>query len=159
MKKHTGKWVGVMLHHTAGNTSETVASIRKTHITKNKWGDIGYHYVLEIKDGKGYLKTGRSLKYQGAHAGIDKYNNGYIGLCVPGNYETGKMSDTLYSYVIGAICRLYEKMIEEQGSCSYGFLGHREVKATACPGKNVNLNKIRNDLTAKLEKTVKANKF
>lgn len=159
MKTHKGKWHGVMLHHTAGTQAETVASIRKTHITKNKWGDIGYHYVLEIKNGKGYLKTGRSLKYQGAHAGIDKYNNGYIGLCIPGNYETGKMPDSIYSDIINAICRLYEKMNEVQGSCSYGFLGHREVKATACPGKNINLNKIRNDLSKKLNKTVKAIKL
>ena len=151
MTKHTGKWYGVMLHHTAGNTKDKIAQIRKAHINNNKWGDIGYHYVLEIDDkGRGHLKTGRSLFYQGAHSGVDKYNNGYIGLCIPGNYEKDKLSPELYDDLINAICTLEQKFCT-----SNGFLGHREVKATACPGKNIDLNQIRQDLTKKLKKSVK----
>ena len=48
MKRHTGKWYGVMLHHTAGNTNEKIEQIRNYHIYHNKWGDIGYHYVINI---------------------------------------------------------------------------------------------------------------
>lgn len=149
MKAHTGKWVGVMLHHTAGNTSETRDSIRKTHITKNKWGDIGYHYVIEIHSGKTYVKTGRDLKYQGAHAGVDKYNNSYIGVCVVGNYETNRMPESIYNQLIGNICDIMKK------KSVFGFAGHREVKATACPGKNMALNQIRADISKKLGKTIK----
>ena len=150
MKTHTGKWYGVMLHHTAGTTKDKVEQIRTAHINNNKWGNIGYHYVLEIDtQGRGHLKKGRDLKYQGAHAGIDRYNNGYIGLCIPGNYETDKVSAPLYSDILGAVCTLMKK------NSAYGFCGHREVKATACPGKNINLNKMRADLTAKLGREIK----
>ena len=145
MNTHTGKWVGVMLHHTAGKQSDTVASIRKIHKEVNGWGDIGYHYVLEIKKGKGYLKKGRDTKYQGAHAGVDYYNNAYIGIVVPGNYCTDKLSDTLYSDLLSALCTLIKKF-----SLTH-LRGHKEVKSTACPGDNIDLDKLRKDVTAKLK--------
>ena len=156
MKAHTGKWVGVMLHHTAGSTSDKEEQIKKIHMAPpKKWGDIGYHFVLETdtKTKTSKIVSGRDLKYAGSHAGVNAYNNGYIGVCVPGNYETGKMPDWLYNQILGHICHIMKKY------SAYGFLGHREVKATACPGKNINLNQIRKDLSAKLGREIKAIKL
>ncbi len=149
MTIHTGKWVGVMLHHTAGSIKENVSSIRNYHINVNRWGDIGYHYVLEIKEGRGYLKKGRSLKYIGAHAGVLKYNSKYIGLCIVGNYSLNSLSKALYEDLLGALCTIMKK-----NNC-YGFCGHREVKSTQCPGKQIDLNKIREDLSQKLNREIK----
>lgn len=157
MKKHTGKWYGVMLHHTAGSTSEKIEQIRKAHINNNHWGDIGYHYVIEVDPDNRSSKIvkGRSLSFQGAHAGVDKYNNGYVGVCVPGNYDKNKMPDWLYNQLLGHICHIMKKPEIN----AYGFLGHKEVKATACPGRYINLDKMRYDLSVKLKKSVRAIKL
>lgn len=145
MTKHTGKWIGLMVHHSAGSTKDTVESIRYIHKDINKWGDIGYHYVLEIKDGKGYLKKGRSTSYNGAHAGVDYYNNNYLGLCVPGNYSVNEMPTQIYNDLLSACCTIIQKFNLTK------VKGHREVKATQCPGLKVNLTQLRKDINKKLK--------
>ena len=151
MKRHTGKWYGVMLHHTAGNTNEKIEQIRNYHIYHNKWGDIGYHYVINIdtENKKSNIVKGRSTVYAGAHAGVDKYNNGYIGVCIPGNYDKNKIPEWLYNQLLGHIAHIMKKH-----DC-YGLLGHKEIHATACPGRYINLDKMRYDLSVKLKKSVK----
>ena len=145
MKKHTGSWEGVMIHHSAGRQTDTVASIRALHKAKG-WGDIGYHYVLEIKDGRGFLKAGRSTEYAGAHAGLAYYNNRYLGLCVPGNYETQELPAAVYADLVGAVAHLAKKYDAPK------VLGHREVKPTACPGKHMPLVALRNEVQERLRK-------
>ena len=69
------------------------------------------------------------------------YNSEFIGVCVIGDYENkDKLTDTEYNDLISAICHIMKKY-----DC-YSFLGHREVKATACPGKNIDLNKIKKEI-------------
>lgn len=143
MTKKTGKWLGLMIHHSAGSQSDTVESIRRIHKAKG-WGDIGYSYVLEIKDGRGYLKPGRSLDYVGAHAGVGYYNKNYIGLCVPGNYSKSKMSYEIYQDLLSAASHLYKKF----GLSHVRF--HREVKSTECPGLLLDPDQFRADLSKKL---------
>lgn len=148
MTKHTGKWIGLMVHHSAGKTTDTVESIRAIH-KKQGWGDIGYHYVLEIKNGRGYLKKGRDTTYNGAHAGVGYYNNNYLGICVPGNYSKETMPEQLYLDLIGAIAHIIQKFDLSK------LRGHREVKATECPGMKINLDRLRSDVNYRLEHTGK----
>ena len=143
MTKHTGKWQGIMLHHTAGAKTDNAASIRKVHKIRG-WGDIGYHFVLEIKDGRGYLKQGRNVMYNGAHAGVDYYNKNYLGIVIPGNYSNYPVDSAVYNDLIDAMCHIIKK---------YGLShirGHREVKATQCPGNNINMDKVRADISKKI---------
>ena len=139
MKKHTGKWQGIMIHHTAAPQNYTLEQIRKIHTDKG-WGDIGYHYVIIIKNGRGYLKTGRSDVYQGAHCDTGDYNNTFIGVAVSGNYSEKAVSAALYEDILGSIAHLCKK---------YGvkkILGHRDVKATECPGLRFPLAKLKEDI-------------
>lgn len=150
MKLKKGKWSGLLLHHTAGATKDTVESIRKIHINANGWGDIGYHFFIEIDEkGRGHLKTARDTKYWGAHAGVDKYNENYIGLAVAGNYSVSSMPEDLYNDMISAICQLFKKYNLTH------LKGHKEVKATECPGKYLSMAKIREDVSKRLGYTVK----
>ena len=136
---------GVMLHHSVTDKYATVDDIRKIHTNKG-YGDVGYNYLLQHgKDGHLYLKKGRDTKYVGAHCDVGNYNSEYIGVCLIGDYEyKDKLTDTEYNDLISAICHIMQKYN------AYAFLGHREVKATACPGKNIDLNKIRKDLKSKI---------
>lgn len=144
MTRHTGKWIGLMVHHSAGSTKDTVESIRNIHKNSNGWGDIGYHYVLEIKNGRGYLKKGRDTTYNGAHAGVGYYNNNYLGICVPGNYSKEVMPTQIYNDLLSACCTIIKKFNLTK------VKGHRETKATECPGLKVDLNKLRQDINTKL---------
>jgi len=141
------KIVGLTLHHTAGSTTDTVESIRKIHKAKG-WGDIGYNFVLEIKNGKGYLKSGRDTKYIGAHAGVEYYNKYYLSIVIPGNYSKYTLPSEIYNDLINAICHIMKKYDLKK------LNGHREIKATECPGSKINMDKIREDVSRKLGFTV-----
>lgn len=140
MKTKKGKWWGLMIHHTATSKQATVEVIRKLHKARG-WDDVGYHYLVMIDlAGRGHLKEGRSTKYVGAHAGVAKYNENYIGLAVMGNYSENSMGEQLYQDVLAAavhICKKYQMK---------SVLGHRDIKATQCPGNNFPLARLKEDL-------------
>ena len=136
MKTHTGKWSGVMLHHTATPTTYTAQQIKNIHLAKG-WGDVGYHYLIKLTDSGCSIKTGRSDKYVGAHCDVGNYNNTYIGVSIIGNFETAKLNDAQFN----AVCNSLKHIMNKYEVAT--LKGHREVKATACPGKNIDLAKIR----------------
>ena len=53
----------IIIHH-SGNPYHTFSSIKKLHADKNKWEDIGYHWLI---DSEGKILQGRSEDFQGAH--------------------------------------------------------------------------------------------
>lgn len=145
MQIKNGKWEGIVLHHTAGKKSDTVVSVRKSHKSKG-YGDIGYHYFVEFPGTGAVLKEGRSDKYVGAHDDAGDYNKTHIGVAMAGNYCINILSYTEYEKVIEFLCGLCRKYGVPAGK----ILGHKETKATACPG-NINLSKLRSDVEARLK--------
>src|SRR5262249_47022704 len=58
-------------------------SVYDEHVNENRWGDIGYHFMI---DRDGTIYEGRSLRYQGAH--VSGHNPGKIGIAFLGDYTT-----------------------------------------------------------------------
>lgn len=140
------KWYGLVIHHTAGRQSDTIESVRAQHL-KQKYADIGYHYFVEVDSkGRGHLKRGRSTELQGCH-GNKHANNTMLGLCVAGNYEKQAMSDALYQDVLGAVLHV----LKIHGVAAGKIVGHREIKATACPGKLFPLAALKADAADRLK--------
>ena len=113
----------IILHHSDSDQG-SAALIHGWHLARG-WSGIGYHYVIN-KDG--IIEHGRSEKYIGAHAGAAG-NSDSIGICLVGKLDnylpTNQQIDSL-------VCLI--KDIESR----YGDLaviGHKDVMATACPGK------------------------
>lgn len=127
----------IILHHRAGNGN--VESIHKQHLSQGYSG-IGYHFYIR-KDGSVY--EGRPLNKVGAHC---KGSNNYsVGVCFEGNFEIEHMTDAQIkagSELLKYLFNLYPQA---------KVVGHRDMMATACPGKNFDINKILNYK----EKTVK----
>lgn len=77
--------------------SHDVDIIRKWHIEERGWSDIGYHYVIERKNGD--LQAGRDFSKSGAHT---LGQNKEIGLCLCG--DSGKFTNsqmkTLEAFII-----------------------------------------------------------
>ncbi len=129
----------IILHHCAGNGD--VTSIHNLHI-KQDYSGIGYHYYIR-KDGKIY--AGRPVGTVGAHC--LNYNNTSVGICFEGNFENEKMDEPqkkagaeLVKYLKG----IYKSAVVKR---------HKDMNATACPGKNFPYDDIVCAKSAKKELT------
>jgi N-acetyl-anhydromuramyl-L-alanine amidase AmpD len=119
----------IILHHRAGNGD--AQSIHKLHLNQGYTG-FGYHFYVR-KDGSVY--RGRPIDTVGAHC-IGK-NSISVGICFEGNFENEQMQTAqikagqeLVSYLTG----LYPKAEVKR---------HKDLYATACPGKNFPFDKIK----------------
>ena len=120
---------GFVLHHAAANGS--VYDVHSWHLARG-WAGIGYHFYVR-KDGSVY--RGRPENWIGAHT---SGHNSKIGICAEGNFEAEQMGAAQKNAIIELLEYLYGQ---------YGKLkvyGHRELDATACPGKNYPFNDIVN---------------
>lgn len=139
----------IIIHHSA-TKEDTFAndweSIRKYHKSQG-WRDIGYHYGIEYVNGKIVTQKGREESETGAHCQADRMNHKSIGICLVGNYEVQKPTEEQMQ-ALENLCRDIMKRYNIPAS---KVLGHREVPgaATACPGKNVDMNAFRKRLEVK----------
>jgi len=104
-----------------------VENIRAAHRGQN-WGDVGYHYLI---DPTGRVWEGRPLVWQGAHVGGQ--NDGNIGICVMGNFERQYPNSAQLRAVedsVAQLMRVNNIHVREVRT-------HREMAATACPGRNL----------------------
>ncbi len=95
-----------------------------------QWGDIGYHYLISA-DGR--IWEGRSIQYQGAHAGNNSLNRGNIGIALIGNFDrdrpTSSQVESLGS-LLGALSSVHEIRPTR-------IYGHKDLRDTGCPGKHL----------------------
>ncbi len=132
----------ILLHHMAGNGSAD--NLHTIHL-KNGWAGIGYHFYVR-KDGSIY--RGRPIDKKGSH--VSGYNSQCLGVCFEGNFETETMCQAqlkagqeLVAYLKG----IYPKAI---------LKSHKDLNATACPGRNFPFDKIANGEITEATDIVKA---
>ncbi len=107
--------------------AERLENIRRAHRGHN-WGDIGYHYLV---DPAGRVWEGRPLTWQGAH--VKNQNEGNLGVCVMGNYENQQPNEAQ----LRAVERFVAEMMTRHSVRVGNVYTHREMAATACPGRNL----------------------
>ena len=124
----------IVLHQT-GTATGTVESIRRYHMEKLGWKDIGYHYVI-YRDGS--VHKARPNGQVGSHCKGD--NAGSLGVCCVGagdglpvgaGYLTDKQRKVLLS-LVEQLARAYRVPIAR-------IVGHRERpsgkrQGKSCPG-------------------------
>ena len=106
------------------------------------WGDIGYHYLIS-KDGR--IWEGRSMRYQGAHAGNSTLNRGNIGIALIGNFDHEKPSTAQ----IRSLQNLLSGLCDNYSISPGKIFGHGDLKTTGCPGRH--LSEILRELIRKLK--------
>lgn len=116
----------IVVHHTASTAKETVEQIHNFHINNNGWAGIGYHFYIR-KDGTIY--KGRPEKYSGAHC--ENYNSVSLGICLEGNFEIEQPTEKQLT----SLSELIQYLKKKYGNVQ--VVGHRDLNATACPGKNL----------------------
>lgn len=122
----------IVLHHRAGNGD--VESIHNQHLGQGYSG-IGYHYYIR-KDGKVY--AGRPIQKVGAHC--LNYNSVSVGVCFEGNYETETVMPEAQKKSGVELVR-HLKGIYPNAQIK----GHRDLYATACPGRNFPFEEIKRE--------------
>ena len=141
-----GAWSRITIHHSAESSSSpngasladstsTVYGIQKYHTQdpNHRWGDIGYHFLI---DSSGRIFEGRSLKWQGAHAGgVNGTNNQQnIGICLLGDYASG----TPRPEALKSLEVLLDHLRTEHRIPPSRVYAHSEFVTTKCPGPALN---------------------
>jgi hypothetical protein len=142
-------WRFIVIHHSASRGGSAQA-IDRDHVSQNGWDGIGYHFVI----GNGVdMPLGRieatfrwRSQTHGAHAGAQPaqkpYNADGLGICLIGNYDHLPL-DPLVERRLVELCA---HLIDRVPTLAVGrIIGHRDVpgKATACPGRAVDLERVR----------------
>jgi hypothetical protein len=122
----------LFLHHTSTET-ETIQQIHQSHLN-NGWAGIGYNWFVR-KNGE--VWKGREIQY--IPSGVLNHNSNSVHICFEGNFEI----DTMTAAQLQAgfnIIDYVKKLLPNIKT----ILGHREVMATDCPGKNFPLDSFKN---------------
>ncbi len=133
-----GKPFRITVHHSAdvngsspvawGTAARHIQAIQRDHMLHRGWGDIGYHFII---DRAGRIWQGRSLRYQGAHAGNFEANRGNIGIVVEGNFEYHPPNEAQ----IRALRSLIHYLRRKYGIPKWRVYGHNHFRPTGCPGR------------------------
>jgi len=126
----------VLLHHSSTPTCDSlvncaalVRSIQRHHMTRQRYGDIGYNFLVG-EDGNVYEGVGWSR--QGTHD--DRLNSRSIGICIIGDYTSWLPNEA----ALNAVQNLIECGVETgQLSPRYKILSHKQIKHTDCPGSKL----------------------
>ncbi len=118
------------------STIQRLEAIRRTHVERFGWADIGYHYII---DRAGRLWTGRDIRLQGAHARRENEHN--IGVMLLGNFGTQTPTDAQYR----ALHRTLNLLMSHYRVPVSNLYTHRELpnQATACPGDHLQQHMVR----------------
>lgn len=113
----------IAVHHSASGASTTIMDIQAWHHARDFYG-IGYHYVIYAN---GDIYQGRPEWAIGAHA--IGGNNDSIGICLCGNFETGKPTPDQMTSLVMLIRDIWKRYP------GIAVVKHSDIQATACPGK------------------------
>lgn len=156
---------GTVVHHTAGSNDYTqsqvygiLRGVQIYHAATLGWCDIGYNFLID-KFGNIYEGRKGSIDsaIHGAHAGDGNWKT--FGVSMMMNSETYAPSAAVYDAAAALIAWKFGKYgldttdkatftisKTKQSLTLNAISGHREISATACPGKNIwaNMNNLRN---------------
>lgn len=116
----------IVLHHAAAKTA-SAEDIHRMHLQRDKgtWAGIGYHLYIR-KNGE--VHRGRPIWASGAH--VLNHNYHTVGVCVEGNYDVETVMPAAQLQALReALAYLKELYPSAAIKC------HRDLQATACPGK------------------------
>ncbi len=119
------------LHHTAGNHlgASGMRSIQNFHMDVRGWSDIAYSYVIDRDTLDVYQARGAGVL--GGHTfGRNSISH---AICVMGNFDVTPVSDGL----INRVAEMVRHGHEQGWWPSMLTGGHRDVRATSCPGDNL----------------------
>jgi len=132
MRKSTKR---AIIHHSA-SADVPSSTIHQWHLNQG-WSGIGYHFVIRAN---GAIERGRPEWAIGSHSG-PAGNGDSIGIVLTGNFETGKPTA---AQIESLVWLLKDYLQPKYGQLT--VIGHKDVMATACPGRNFPWDELRKRL-------------
>jgi hypothetical protein len=134
--RKAGRFHRLTIHH-SGST-KAVHTIKNAVIhdldgvltshRQRRYGDIGYHFIIDYA---GRVWEGRSHAFQGAH--VLGENEGNLAVMLLGNFDKQKPSEQQ----LVSMYKTIHALRKQYAIPSKSVYGHRDLGASACPGKNV----------------------
>ena len=125
---------GVMFHYSAMEASADCKAqwktIQKYHMESNEWSDVGYHFGICLAHG--HVLVGRGIKRVGAHC--PNFNTSHVGIVFL--TDDDKVRE-LTPQAKRAAVELVKWVEGKAGKDLPAPKGHRDGKATTCPGDEV----------------------
>ena len=133
----------IVIHHSTGKDRPMLPdaeSVRNFHINVRGYRDVGYHYLVELVDGRPVVRFGRKPWDVGAHC--PGYNRSSLGVCIIGNFMGAEPS----APVLACAADLVTGLCVAHHIPANRVYGHREVsqRPTACPGDKFPIERFRN---------------
>lgn len=124
----------VVIHHLGRWIADNPVSVQSSHMDKNGWDDVGYHFMVN-KGGQVY--EGRRLVFKGAN--VEGANTGKIGVLVMGHFEKEYLifGETPSKQHLAGTIRIVTALKSLFPTLSK-LGGHRDYKKkTECPGNQL----------------------
>jgi len=122
----------LVLHHTAGPATQTPVQIAQFHVGGRDWPGIAYHYLVR-DDGTVYkCWPARTVTYC-----VRGHNASSLCVALIGDFDLEPAPGPQWDAAVSLFRDL---------RAGYGPLpieGHREIVATACPGRFVDMDRFR----------------
>ncbi|WP_328523781.1 peptidoglycan recognition protein [Kribbella sp. NBC_00359] len=148
--KYTTTVQAAFVHHTADRNDYTrtqvpamVRAMYTYHVKSRGWCDLGYNFLVD-RFGRAFEGRygGAQLPVLGAHTAA--FNSNSFGVAVIGNFENTappaamlEMTARVIAWKLDANYRSPHATIVLDGSRLHTVSGHRDTKATACPGQQL----------------------
>lgn len=144
IKPRKAPWQFIVIHHTA-TESATFAGLDAYHLRERRMENgLAYHFVIGNGRGQrdGEIFVGRRWKEQlnGGHMNTEALNYKCLGICLVGNFETGRPT----SRQLDSLKRLCLYLMKQNSLKPDKIAGHGTInsKPTACPGKNFDVKAL-----------------
>lgn len=134
-----GTWNRITIHHSTDisnlsfnqslqASAHAVKTIQHQHQSSRGWGDIGYHFLI---DALGNTFEGRSMQWQGAHAGDNSKNRHNIGICLLGDFQSEPPTWAAKT----AVRELLDELCSRHKITKGDIYLHSHFTPTECPGR------------------------
>jgi N-acetyl-anhydromuramyl-L-alanine amidase AmpD len=141
------RWHWIIIHHTA-TPAGALARINASHKGKG-WDEAGYHFVVgngtESRDGQIEVGPRWPKQKYGAHTASagNEFNLHGIGIVMVGNFDETRPSRKQ----LESTAKLVAYLMKTYNVPASRVIGHRDAKATDCPGRYTNVADIRRAAT------------
>ena len=150
MAECTEQPIGICIHHsaTADSDSCSATAIRRWQM-ENGFDEIAYTLIVEVVDGVERIYTGRPSFLQGAHC--PQLNRTHLSVCIVGDYDKTKISNTLLLTAVKACIGL---MVFNPQIKPGDVVFHSDYSKKTCPGKRFPRKRFLTQLKAAYYNTI-----
>ncbi len=145
------RWRYIVIHHTASDIGN-MDYYRRLHMEEHGWPDIAYHFLINngsYNSSVGQVEESSLWRRRSLHYSTKVSYINYLGIAIVlvGNFEEHDVPPLQREALINLVTRL----AREYDIPPERIVGHREIWATACPGKHLHMIEVRRDVRRNLE--------